>query len=192
MRVSVCCVYLCVCVPFKQQLHDFTEARVSTVPCAYFPRIAHEFYCIICIERERESERAYGIRRMSDLSWEPFVASQRVSRNFQQFTLMLLILLLLFLDSPHIYPVCYVHCVPYKLLTHMYNENRTSCVPDNTSLPKFVITTNKTTSKKSNCTFNAHSDCCIPCKYSMFSIFKAEIAFNIICILMLNPLDRHE
>lgn len=57
MRVLVCsCVYLCVCVPFKQQLHDFTEARVSTVPCAYFPRIAHEFYCIICVERERERE----------------------------------------------------------------------------------------------------------------------------------------
>lgn len=74
-RVCVCVclrvyLYACAYVPFKQQLHDFTEASVSTVPCAYFPRIAHEFYCIKCIKRERESEReeAYGIRRMSTLS----------------------------------------------------------------------------------------------------------------------------
>lgn len=45
------------------------------------------------------------------------------------------------------YTRCMYIVSPISLL-HMYCENRASCVPDNTSQPKFVITTNKTTSKK--------------------------------------------
>lgn len=155
MCVCVCLrvyLYACAYVPFKQQLHDFTEASVSTVPCAYFPRIAHEFYCIKCIKRERESERE-GVWHTAYVGFI-MRAFRCVAARFSEFPTIhvnvvniIIFISLLPTYLPSMYTRCMYIVSPISLL-HMYCENRASCVPDNTSQPKFVITTNKTTSKK--------------------------------------------